>query len=68
MIVCESIQYVNEISMEVGMACSRIDIFAQLDQIVTPQAMGGLLIAQWSVYSVILTYAWVRYSIKMAKF
>ena len=54
--------------MEVGMACSRIDIFAQLDQIVTAQAMGGLLIAQWSVYSVILAYAWVRYSIKMAKF
>ena len=68
MIVCESIQYVNEISMEVGMACSRIDTFAQLDQIVTPQAMGELLIAQWSVYSVILAYAWVRYSIKMAKF
>lgn len=67
MIVCESIQYVNEIAMEVGMACSRIDILAQLDQTVTPQAMGELLLAQWSVYTVILTYAWVRYSIRKAK-
>lgn len=64
MITCESIQYVDEIAMEVGMTCSRIDIFAQLDQIVTAQAMGGLLLAQWSVYTVILMYAWARYSIK----
>lgn len=68
MIVCKSIQYVQELSMEVGMDCSNVDLFEQLDRIVTPQAMGDLLIAQWSVYSVILAYAWVRYSIKMAKF
>ncbi len=68
MILCRATQYSQELLTDVGIDCSNFDLFQQLDQIVTTQAMGGLLIAQWSVYTVILIYAWVRYSIKMAKF
>ena len=68
MILCRATQYSQELLTDVGIDCSDFDLFQQLDLIVTPQAMGGLLTAQWGVYAVILAYAWTRYAIKMAKF
>lgn len=64
MIVCESMIYVQELSREVGDSCNELNIFSQLDLIVTPQAMQDLLLAQWAVYLVFLTFAWGRYAIK----
>ena len=68
MIVCESIQYVEHLSQNMGVGCLHVDIFSQLDRVVTAQAVGDLLMAQWAIYIVILSYAWVRYAIIKAKF
>lgn len=67
MIICDSIQYVQEISAEVGVSCVDIDLITALDHLVTMQHVYSFLTAQWACYSVLLAFAWSKHAIKKAK-
>lgn len=67
MIICESIQYVDAVSAEVGISCVRISIFSLLDQYLTMRSVYEFITLQWGVYTVILVFAWSKYGLLKVK-
>lgn len=64
MIICDSKQYLEELSVEVGVSCVDFDLITFLESLMTIDQVMQLITAQWVVYGVILAFAWSKYAIQ----
>ena len=67
MIICESLQTIQEISQQVGINCISVSLIDTLDLYFTRQSVIDLLVVQWGIYTMLLAYQWSYYGLKKHK-
>ncbi|RKG29111.1 hypothetical protein [Acinetobacter tianfuensis] len=61
MIICESIEYVESLQMDMGRSCVHVDLLQLINESVgiTMSQANDLLALQASIYTLILAYMWL---------
>jgi hypothetical protein len=67
MIICESIQFVEELQADVGISCAHFDLIQQLDHLITMSSVFEFIQIQLGIYTVILIFSWSKHGLKRAK-
>lgn len=59
MIVCESIEYVESLSAEVGRSCIHLDLLSLINTFMTVSQANQLLGLEAVIYAAMISYAWI---------
>lgn len=68
MIICESLQTIQEISQQVGINCISVSLIDTLDLYFSRESVINLIGSQWGIYTMLLAYQWSNHGLKKVKF